>query len=85
MQITNNGTLEEAVKYRNSECKKAISQQNNIHWDQTMSKANKRKIYNTIIKSIVAYSSEVWQINSTTEKMFNTTEMDQQKNQGEKG
>lgn len=49
---------------------------NGILWDQNISKENKRRIYNTILKSIMTYGSEVWQIKKTTEKMLLTTEID---------
>ena len=49
---------------------------NRILWDQTISKANKKLIYNTILRSIVTYSSEVWQMKKSMEKMLMATEMD---------
>ena len=49
---------------------------NSILWDQNFSKENKKRIYNSIIKSIVTYGSEVWQIKEKTEKMITATEMD---------
>lgn len=49
---------------------------NGILWDKNISKNNKKLIYNTIIKSIVTYSSEVWQIKDRSAKMLNATEMD---------
>jgi hypothetical protein len=45
-------------------------------WDQGISKDNKKRIYNTIIKSIVTYSSEIWPLKERSENMLLTTEMD---------
>ena len=33
-------------------------------------------MYNTIIKSIITYSCEIWQIKETMKRMLETTEMD---------
>ncbi|XP_045464709.1 uncharacterized protein LOC123673965 [Harmonia axyridis] len=49
---------------------------NGVLWDKNISKENKKRIYNTIVKSIVTYSSEVWPIKAKTEKMLMATEMD---------
>lgn len=76
LKITRNGTLDTAIKDRNTQGRKAIAMMNGILWDQTISKTNKQLIYNIILKSIMTYSSEVWQIKQSTEKMLITTEMD---------
>ena len=39
--------------------RKVINLLNSILWDQTVNKNNKNKIYETIVKSITLYSSEV--------------------------
>jgi len=59
MKITQDGTTDEDIKERNIQARRAISLPNSILWDQSVSKQNKRLIYNTIIRSIVTYSSEV--------------------------
>ncbi|XP_044760889.1 uncharacterized protein LOC123318344 [Coccinella septempunctata] len=76
MKLTHDGTLDAAIKDRNVQGRKAISMMNGILWDQSISKSNKHRIYNTILKSIVTYGSEVWQMKQRSEKMLLATEMD---------
>ena len=76
VNITQDGRLDAAIKNRNIQGRRAISMMNGILWDQTISKANKKLIYNTILRSIVTHSCEVWQMKQSTEKMLTTTEMD---------
>jgi hypothetical protein len=45
-------------------------------WDQSISKDNKKRIYNTTIKSIVTYKSEILPPKNRLENMLLTTEMD---------
>ncbi|KAJ8952322.1 hypothetical protein NQ318_017216 [Aromia moschata] len=76
LNITNNGTLDDAIKEKNIQGRKAIRSLNNILWDQKISKENKHRIYNTIVKSIVTYGSEVWQLREKSIKSLEATEMD---------
>jgi len=76
MKITNDGTLDQTIKERNIQGRQAISMMNGILWDQQISKQNKHRIYNSIIKTIVTYSSEVWQIKEKSERTLMATEMD---------
>ena len=60
MHITNDGSLDKEIKCRNNQGRQAIRQLNSILWDKAVSKQNKHKIYNSIVKSIISYGSEVW-------------------------
>ena len=74
--LTKDGNLDRAIKDRNVQGRKAIAMLNGVLWDQSISKETKRKIYNVIVKSIVTYGSEVWQLKKRTEDMLRATEMD---------
>lgn len=76
VKITQDGKLDAAIKERNIQGRKGISLLNSVLWDKNISKENKKRIYNTIIKSITTYGCEVWPIKDRTEKMLRTTEMD---------
>lgn len=71
INITRDGTIDKTIKERCTQGRKVISLLNNVLWDQGISKDNKKRIYKTIIKSIVTYSSE-----KRSENMLLTTEMD---------
>ncbi|XP_030746803.1 uncharacterized protein LOC115875475 [Sitophilus oryzae] len=62
MHITNDGSLDEEIKCINNQGKQAIRQLNSILWNKAISKENKHKIYNGIVKSIISYCSEVWSL-----------------------
>lgn len=76
LSMTNDGTLDEAIKERNVHGRKAIRMLNTVLWDQNISKENKHRIYNAIVKSIVTYGSEVWQLKEKSIKTLEATEMD---------
>lgn len=76
VKITKNGALDEAIHERNLQGRKAIAMLNSILWDRGISKENKHRIYNTIVKSIITYGSEVWPLKERTLKTLEATEMD---------
>ncbi|CAH0395324.1 unnamed protein product [Bemisia tabaci] len=49
---------------------------NRVLWNQSISKANKHRIYDAIVKSIKLYGSEVWPFTKRTQEMLRVTEMD---------
>lgn len=75
-KIPSSGTLEEAIKERNNQGRKAISMLNSVLWDNKISKTNKHRIYNAIVKSIVSYGSEVWPLKEKNIRTLEATEMD---------
>lgn len=76
LKLTGDGTLDEAIKERNVKGRKSISIMNSILWDQNISKDNKQRIHNSIVKNIIIYGSEVWQMKDRTENFLKATEMD---------
>ena len=52
MKITQDGTLDAEIKNRNIQGRRVIAIVNGILWDQSISNANKQKIYNAIFKRI---------------------------------
>lgn len=76
MTLSQDGSLDQAIKERNILGRRAISLLNGILWDKNINKKNKTRIYDTIVKSIIVYSSEVWPLKVRTEKMLEATEMD---------
>ena len=49
---------------------------NGILWDKNIAKENKRRIYDSIVQSIITYGSEVWPLMIRTVKTLIATEMD---------
>jgi hypothetical protein len=69
-------TIDKIIKERCTQSRKAICVVNSVLWDQGISEDNKKRIYNTIIKSIVTYSSEIWPLKKKSGSMRLTTETD---------
>ena len=69
-------SLDKAIRERNNLGRKSIALLNNILWYQQISKQNKHRIYNTIVKPITSYGCEIWPITQRTEKLLEATEMD---------
>lgn len=76
VEISQEGTLDSAIRERNAAGRRAIGMLNSIIWDRNIRKENKVKIYNSIVKSTITYSAEVWPLKDRTEKMLRATEMD---------
>ena len=76
VRLTQDGRTDQAIRERNTLARKAIAMLNGILWDQRISKDNKRRIYNAVVKSILTYGCEVWQLKKRTQDMLRATEMD---------
>ena len=74
--MNQDGRTDQAIRERNTLARKAIAMLNGILWDQRISKDNKRRIYNAVVKSILTYGCEVWQLKKRTQDMLRATEMD---------
>lgn len=75
-QITNDGTLDETIKDRNIQGRRSIAMLNGVLWDKGITTKNKQRIYETVVKSIITYSSEVWPLKDKAERTLQATEMD---------
>lgn len=73
--ITKDEILEVAILDRYRRGRKTISMLNGVLWDRTVNNAKKRGMYDTIVKSIIVQSSEVWTLKENIEKRLKVTEM----------
>ena len=76
VRLIQDGKTDQAIKDKNTLARKAIAMLNGIQWDQRISKDKKRRIYNVVVKSIITYGCEVWQLKKQTQDMLRATEMD---------
>jgi len=60
VKISKDRTIDEAIAERNVQARRAISMLNNTLWNKNIYTNNKKLIYNSIVKSIKTYSSEIW-------------------------
>ncbi|XP_030763000.1 uncharacterized protein LOC115887680 [Sitophilus oryzae] len=56
--------------------RKAVSMLNGILWDKNITIKKQKRIYNSFVKSIITYSSEVWPLKEKAERTLNATEVD---------
>lgn len=66
--------MEEGIRDRDVHGRRAFSMLNKILCD--ISKVNKTRIYDSIVKTIITYRCVVWQLKSATETSLLVTEMD---------
>ncbi|CAH0395288.1 unnamed protein product [Bemisia tabaci] len=76
VRLTQDGRTDQAIKERNTLARKATAMLNGILWDPRISKENKRRIYDVVVKSTLTYGCEVWQLKERTKGMLRATEMD---------
>lgn len=70
------GTSNDEIQERIRKGKQAIGALNPILWERNIRKHTKKRIYNTIVKSVVIYGSESWEITKDNRRKLRATEMD---------
>ncbi|CAG9836480.1 unnamed protein product [Diabrotica balteata] len=74
--ILNKRTTEEDIKNRPGQTRDCIRKLNPVLWDKNISMKTKKKIYNTMTRSILTYGCENWTINKKTKNKIRATEME---------
>lgn len=62
MKISCEDTLVKIISERNIYRRRAFKTLNSILRDKSISKENKKRIYNSIVKSIITYCSKMWSL-----------------------
>ena len=76
MKLTETGRSDEAVKDRITKGKQVVGTLNSVLWEKNIRPETKKKIYNTILKPVVIYGSEVWQLTQKIKNNLLAVEMD---------
>jgi hypothetical protein len=74
--ISGEGSNEKELSCRVGQAKLAINKLNSILWANNIKKQTKKRIYETIVKSILLYGSEVWGITKRDKESLEAVEMD---------
>lgn len=74
--ISREGTTEEEIKCRVGQSRNTIKQLNQVLWDRQITKSNKMRIYNAIVRSIMTYGAEIWVLNKRNRSKIRAAEMD---------
>lgn len=61
--ISKNATTEEEIKSRLGQTRTSIRQLNSLLWNRHITKTTKKRIYESIVQSIMTYGAENWVIN----------------------
>ncbi|XP_072401642.1 uncharacterized protein [Diabrotica undecimpunctata] len=62
VKLTKTGRTDEAIKDRITKGKRDIGALNSVLWQKNIRPETKKRIYNAILKSVIVYGSEVWQL-----------------------
>jgi F0F1-type ATP synthase delta subunit len=74
--FTNSGKCKEEMLNRNEQARKATITLNNLLWSKHISLNTKKKIFFTVVKSILSYSCELWTVDYRLKKKQLSTGMD---------
>lgn len=74
--LNNQGSSKDEIKERINKGRKTIRTLNSILWDKTITKENKKRIYTSIVQSIITYGAETWDMTKKNRNKLMTTEMD---------
>jgi hypothetical protein len=68
VNISQDRTLDNASRDGSSLGRNVIALMNGILWDKKITEESKKQIYNTILRSIITYGSEVWSLKGKMKK-----------------
>lgn len=74
MNINEDGKDTKEIKSRTTQGRIAIKRLNGIWWNKKIPKNTKKRIYDTIVKSIVICGIEVWRLNESDRKKDRSSE-----------
>lgn len=74
--MSNEGGSEIEIRHRMQKGRVAIKQLHSIIWNNTIHKDIKRRIYKTIVESIMLYGAELWEVSKKNENKLKAVEMD---------
>ncbi|XP_030753748.1 uncharacterized protein LOC115880613 [Sitophilus oryzae] len=76
VKIASKGRCEKEIEERIGKGRKVIGALNSVLWSRDISDHRKKLIYNAILKSVMLYGSEVWQLSEKHKKKLLSTELD---------
>jgi hypothetical protein len=74
--FTNVGRDSKNIRYRVTQARKIIGALNVVWWSKNITKKRKKMIYNSMIKSVLIYGAEIWNLHEDDRRRINATEME---------
>jgi hypothetical protein len=74
--ISDEGSSKKELSNRTGQAKQAISKLNSILWANNIKKQTKKRIYKTVVESILLHGSEAWEITKRDKQRLEAVEMD---------
>ncbi|KAK4876924.1 hypothetical protein RN001_009430 [Aquatica leii] len=74
--VDKDGIGKQEIQQKVQSARKAIGTLNAIWWDKHISKKNKKRIGQTMVKKVLGYGSEVWTIKEDDKRKIMAVEMD---------
>ena len=74
--LSRKGNSEQEITERITNARKVISQLNTLLWSETLSLRTKRMMNNAILRSVLMYGAEAWELTKRNKDRLNAVEMD---------
>lgn len=74
--ITEEGNCQKEIRNRIIQTKQVTQKLNSLLWSNELRIQTKKRIYNTMVKSILTYGSETWEVTKRNKDRLLATEMD---------
>lgn len=74
--LNKNGSSSDEIKERITKGRKIIGALNSLIWEKDIRRETKKRIYKSIVESVMVYGAEVWDVSETNRRKLLATEMD---------
>jgi uncharacterized membrane protein len=74
--FTKDGRDTKNIRHRVTQTWKIIDALNGVWWSKNITRNQKNMIYNSMVKSILIYGAEIWNLYEDDRRRINATEMD---------
>ena len=73
--FTKDGIDTKNIRHRVKQARKIIGVLNGVWWSNNITRNRKKMIYNSVVKSILIYGTEIWSLYEDDRRRINATEM----------
>jgi len=74
--FTKDGRDTKNIRHRVTQARKIIGELNGVWWSKNITRNRKKKIYNSMVKSVLIYGAKIWSLYEDDRRRINATEMD---------
>ena len=74
--FTKDGRDTKNIRHRVTQARKIIGELNGVWWSKNITRNRKKKIYNSMVKSVLIYGAKIWSLYEDDRRRINATETD---------